>query len=155
MNYLYQINISKGGVPKLPVEEVEVTVLGILGDSQRYTKIHGGPERAICLYDIHLIHLLQEEGHPIEPGSTGENFTLDFATFSDLVPGTRLKIGKEVILEISSYTAPCKTIGSSFTDKKFKRMSQKLFPQQSRLYARVLKTGKVRKGDPVEVLSSS
>ena len=45
-------------------------------DRQRNPRIHGGLERAICLFSLEVIEALQAEGHPIVPGSTGENVTL-------------------------------------------------------------------------------
>ena len=43
---LTQINISDGGMPKLPVSEAYVTQSGVPGDRQRNTKFHAGPDRA-------------------------------------------------------------------------------------------------------------
>jgi MOSC domain-containing protein YiiM len=154
MNYLYQINVSKGGVPKLPIVEVEVNKLGIVGDKQKDLRYHGGPERAICLFDLKIIEALKLEGHPIFPGSTGENLTIVLSNYNSLTPGVQLAIGKEVVLEISSYTAPCKTIQKSFINHEFKRISQKLHPQQSRLYARVIKGGHLKKGDIIELIAN-
>lgn len=152
MNHIHQISISKGGVPKLPVLEAQVELNGLLGDKQKNKQFHGGPERAICLFSLQIIERLQSEGHPIHPGSTGENLTISFDQYENLVPGSKLKIGAEVILEISSYTVPCKTIKDSFQAQDFTRISQKLFPGSSRLYARVVQTGLVRVGDVIEVL---
>ena len=67
---VHQLAVSKGGVPKLPVPEVLVHELGLAGDKQKHTKIHGGPQRAVCLYALERIAQLQAEGHPITPGST-------------------------------------------------------------------------------------
>ena len=70
---VYQINISNGGVPKWPVPSAWVTYLGIEGDRHR-SPSHGGPERALCLFSLEVIRLLQAEGHPIEPGAVGGCF---------------------------------------------------------------------------------
>lgn len=155
MHFVYQINVSNGGVPKLPIQEAEVRTNGIVGDKQRYTEIHGGPERALCLFSLQEIETLQKEGHPITPGSTGENLTLFFEPFSELQPDTCLRIGAEVVIQISSYTAPCKNIKASFVDGEFSRMSHKRFPGSARLYARVLKEGKIRVGDEVKILAQT
>ena len=72
-----QINVSNGGVPKLPVEAVDVGERGITIDSQADRKHHGHPEQALCLFAIEQIRVLQEEGHPIDAGSTGENITTE------------------------------------------------------------------------------
>lgn len=149
--HVHQINVSDGGIPKRPVLEAKVTESGIAGDRQRNLKLHGGPERAICLYSSDLLERLQDEGHPIEAGSTGENLTLAGLDWSDLVPGTRLKIGPEVELQIASYCAPCELNACWFHDKVIERISQKTNPGWSRLYARVLRGGIVRPGDAVVV----
>ena len=41
--YLYQINISDGGVPKRPVLEAVITKAGVEGDRQQNLQVHGGP----------------------------------------------------------------------------------------------------------------
>lgn len=150
MDYVSQINISKGGVPKLPIREALVDELGIVGDNQKNKRYHGGPERALCLFSLEEIKQLKAEGHPIYPGSTGENLTISFQDYSHLQPGDVLKIGDEVTIEITSYTTPCKTIKDSFEQEKFTRISQKLFPGSSRLYAKVLSEGKIKQGDKIE-----
>ncbi len=149
---IYQINISGGGVPKLPVEHAEVRVLGIAGDVHRNRRYHGGPDRALCLYSLEQLEALRDEGHPIVPGSAGENIVTAGLDLGALAPGARLRLGTTVEIEIASYTAPCKTIAGSFTDGKFNRISQKVHPGWSRLYARVLREGTIRAGDPIILL---
>lgn len=150
--HVHQINVSNGGVPKLPVAEAEVTPGGIVGDRQRNRLFHGGPKRAVCLFPLEEIECLRAEGHPIAPGTTGENVTVAGLPWDRVVPGARLALGAEVVLEITSYTAPCKNIRDSFCDGEFTRISQKLHPGESRVYARVLHPGTVRPGDPVQIL---
>lgn len=152
---IFQLNSSDGGVPKLPVEEAEVTVTGLLGDRQAHPKIHGGPERAICLYSLERIEELQREGHPITPGSVGENITVRGLDWSELKPGSRLALGDEVVLEITSYTSPCNSIAASFIKGNYSRIAQKKHPGYSRLYARVVSTGCLRTGQEVRVLESN
>ena len=142
------IQVSDGGVPKKYVIVVNVLKDRIEGDDQANKVHHGGPERAVCLFSSELIDALNAEGHPIFPGSTGENLTLSGLKWDDMVPGTKLQIGS-VVLEITSYTSPCKKIRHSFAEEYFNRISQKLFPGWSRLYARVLATGEIRVGDEV------
>ena len=150
---IFQLNCSNGGVPKLPVREAFLTRTGLTGDKQAKRLIHGGPERALCLYALERILSLQAEGHQIYPGSIGENVTVAGVDWLTLQPGVRLALGDEALVEISSYTTPCKTIRASFIEGDFKRISQKLHPGQSRLYARVLQTGRLAVGQAVRVLS--
>ena len=125
---VFRINLSDGGVPKLPVAEARVTKGGVAGDRQKHTVFHGGPERAVSLFSLEVIERLRSEGHPIEPGSTGENVTVAGLDWSLLAPGSRLALGDEVVLEITSYAAPCGSIRASFAGGRFKRISQKVNP---------------------------
>jgi MOSC domain-containing protein YiiM len=143
---VFSVNVSQGGVPKLPVPEAMITKLGLEGDKQRNLKYHGGPERAVSIFSIERILVLQEEGHPIGTGTAGENLTLAGIDWESVIPGAMLESG-DALLEIVSYTSPCRTIRESFIDEKFSRLSQKLHPGWSRVYARVLKEGIVRPGD--------
>jgi MOSC domain-containing protein YiiM len=154
MPYLHQINISDGGVPKLPVPQAHITLNGLSGDHQRTPKYHGGPDRAVCLFSLEVIEALQAEGHPIAPGACGENLTLAGVAWADLKPGGRLHIGESVELEITSYTVPCQHNARWFLGDNYKRISQKRHPGWSRLYARVLGEGMVRPGDRVCVESA-
>jgi MOSC domain-containing protein YiiM len=149
-----QVSISNGGVPKRAVPEGRITREGIAGDWQTNRKHHGGPDRAVCLLSAEVIAQLTAEGHPIHPGSTGENLTVSGLAWPALVPGVRLVAG-EAELEIVSYAAPCKTIRESFAEGRFERLSQKVHPGESRVYARVLREGTVRPGDAVRLVPSA
>jgi len=149
--HIFQINRSDGGVPKGPVREGQVTSLGLEGDRHNDTVHHGGPERALCLYALERIADLQAEGHPIYPGSTGENLTLVGLDWEQVVPGTRLRLGQEVQVEVTLYTTPCGKIAASFVEGQIQRMSQAAHPGWSRVYARVLSLGTIRVGDAVRV----
>lgn len=149
---IFQLNRSGGGVPKLGVREAFLDASGLEGDKQRDLRFHGGPERALCLFPLELILQLQAEGHTVFPGSTGENVTVVGLQWQRVEPGARLSLGGEALVEITSYAAPCKTIADSFDGGDFKRISQKLRPGDSRLYARVLRPGRLAVGDPVKLL---
>jgi len=148
---LHQISVSDGGVPKLPVPEARITINGVAGDRQRNPDIHGGPDRAVCLFSLEVIEALQAEGHSIKPGSSGENLTIGGLDWAHLKPGDRLRIGDDVRLEIVKYTEPCRFNAQWFQDGNFNRINQKKHPGWSRLYARVLAEGVVRPGDSVAV----
>lgn len=145
-----QINVApEGGVPKRPVVAALLTGHGVAGDRQLDLKHHGGPDRAVCLYALEHIEALAAEGHPIAAGSTGENLTIAGLAWHELRAGDRLEVGEHVVLEISGPAPPCTTIAGSFLRGEFKRISDKLHPGWSRLYARVLTEGLVREGAQV------
>ena len=148
-----QINISPGGVPKRPVEAARVTTFGVEGDAHRDLGHHGGPDRALCIFSIERIRALQSEGHPIAPGSIGENLTVEGLDWGAVTPGSRLLLGTGVLVEVTRYTSPCGNIVSFFKDGDYSRVSQKRHPGDSRVYARVLREGLIRTGDPIRVLS--
>jgi len=149
--HVHQINVSDGGVPKKPVLEARITKSGLAGDRQRNRKVHGGANRAVCLFSLEMIERLQEERHSIEPGSAGENLTLAVVEWEHVVPGVVLTIGPHVRLEIKSYTAPCDLNAHWFREGDFTRISHKKYPGWSRVYAKVLRGGIVRPGDVVIV----
>jgi MOSC domain-containing protein YiiM/GNAT superfamily N-acetyltransferase len=147
-----QVSVSPGGVPKRPVPEARVGPLGLAGDRHRSDTVHGGPHRAVCLFAIEALRRVADEGHPIEPGSVGENLTTEGIELALLPAGTRLAIGQDVILEMSGPTNPCDNIAASFHDGRSGRISILTHPTDSRMYARTLSAGVVRTGDPIRVL---
>ena len=123
-----QVNVSSGGVPKHAIPGTRVGRLGLEGDLQAHPGIHGGPHRAVCLLAIEAIRRVAAEGHPIEPGSVGENLTTEGVELARLAPGTRLAFDGGLELEISAPANPCDTIRSSFSDGKSGRISILRFP---------------------------
>ncbi|HEX6946775.1 MAG TPA: MOSC domain-containing protein [Acidimicrobiia bacterium] len=155
MSHVHQVNISPGGVPKLPVDEAMVTRLGIVGDDHHDKKHHGGPDRALCLFSLEVIEKMREEGHDMGPGHAGDNLTITGADWSTVTPGRRYRVGDEVEIEITGYTTPCSTNARWFIDGDFTRMLQGRYPGESRVYARVLQEGTLRPGDPFVPLDQS
>lgn len=147
-----QVSVNPaGGVPKHAVASARLTRNGVEGDCQRDLQHHGGPDRAVCLYSLERIEALQAEGHPIQPGSTGENVTLAGIDWPALRAGTRLQLG-DALCEVKRPTTPCQNIAASFMLGRFVRISPSLHPGWSRLYARVIEEGIVRTGDAAVVL---
>jgi MOSC domain-containing protein YiiM len=151
MGTIYRIDVSPGGVPKMPVTETDLTLDGLVGDKQKHLQFHGGPDRAICLYSYERILELQREGHPIAPGTIGENVTIAGLDWSVINPGVRLTLGERAIVEITKPAVPCKSTASSFANVEFIRVSNQLHPGWSRFYARVLHSGRLVVGQRVEV----
>ncbi len=145
------INRSAGGVPKLAIPEATITRDGLLSDAHVYYR-HGGPDKAVCLYALERIQALQQEGHPIAIGTTGENLTVEGLDWDAVVPGVRLAVGS-VELECTDWAQPCATIAGSFRDKRSGRIAHKTHPGWSRIYARVIVEGAVQTGAPVRVIS--
>jgi MOSC domain-containing protein YiiM len=151
--WIVSINISPGGVPKHPIDAAAVTALGLEGDGQRDTVHHGGPDRALCLFSMELIAALQREGHPIAPGSTGENLTIEGLDWPALGPGGRIRFAGGVEIELTNFTTPCSNIRGSFVQGSINRIKQALNPGWSRIYARVLIPGRLTRGEELLVIA--
>ena len=152
---LESINTSWGGVPKTSVFEASITTNGLHGDFQNDRRYHGGPDRAVSLFSLDVIHTLQREGHPIAIGTAGENLTISGLDWHVLTPGREIQVGDAVRLLLTTYADPCENIRGSFIGAYSTRISQKVHPGSSRLYARVLASGIVRTGDLVELKPDS
>jgi MOSC domain-containing protein YiiM len=150
---IVQLSISPGGVPKQAVAEAGVTRLGLEGDGHRDLEHHGGPERALCLFPLEAIRALVAEGHTVTPGALGENVTTEGLDWSRVVPGTHLLLGEQVLVQVTRYTSPCSNIAPLFRGRDYSRVSQKRHPGCSRVYARVLVEGRLRRDDGVRILS--
>ena len=144
---------EEGGVPKPSVDSIDVRLNGVFGERIRDTKHHGGPKRAVCILSNQTLEFLQNEGHPISGGSTGENLLIDIDE-EFLRPGVRLKFAN-VELEITSPAPPCKTIQTSFTNGDFKQLSHKLNPQRTRWYAQVIQEGIIQVDEVVDINSNA
>lgn len=147
---VHQVNVSKGGVPKLPIAAGIVAASGVEGDRQAKPGIHGGPYRALCLFPLEEIERLAGEGHPIAPGTIGENITTSGLDWATVLPNSRLRLGADVVIEITGYADPCKTIAGSFRGGDINQVNMRVAPS-SRVYAKVLSPGVVRAGDPIVV----
>ncbi len=141
-----QLNVSPGGLPKLPVDAAEVTWKGMVGDRQATRVHHGRPWQALCIWSAEVIDDFRAAGHPLAPGRAGENVTVSGLPWADVRAGVRLRLG-EVLCEVSAYALPCNTNKRWFIDGDFMVMHHERGPV-SRVYATVLEPGRVRTGDP-------
>jgi NAD(P)H dehydrogenase (quinone) len=147
---VHAINVSGGGVPKQSVPSALIRLTGVEGDRQSDLTHHSGADRAVTLFSLDLIRALQREGHPIVPGSIGENLTIDGVDWASLAPGVLVRVG-QATLELTKPASPCQKIGPSFVDSAFVRVSEKVHPGWSRWCARVVGEGVVAVGDVVDV----
>jgi MOSC domain-containing protein YiiM len=141
-----QLSASGGGVPKLPVGEVDVGWSGVDGDVQATRLHHGRPWQALCLWSADVVDELAAAGHPIAYGRAGENVTIGGLDWAHVRPGARLRIGA-VRCEVSSYSLPCSKNAQWFIGGRFDTMHYERGPV-SRVYATVTAPGHIATGDP-------
>ncbi|MBA2488817.1 MAG: GNAT family N-acetyltransferase [Chloroflexi bacterium] len=152
--HVIAVNVSQGGVPKLPVDRAWVRPSGLEGDGHTDVTSHGGPYRAVCLYGMEAIERLRAEGHPVDAGSLGENLTTSGVEWSEQPAGTLVHVGEHLVLEVTTSTTPCSTQTHNFVDGRIGRISILTHPSDSRMYARVVREGEVRPGDAIELAAA-
>ncbi|MBL4770000.1 MAG: MOSC domain-containing protein [Planctomycetes bacterium] len=140
--------LGPGGIPKLPVPEAQVELLGLVGDKHRHPE-HGGANRAVCLLSTADHASLRRDGvQSQQAGSFGENLLIEGMDFEGLKPGDRLSVGNEVVLEIHDCREPCITLQP--IDPRFPALME----GRSGFMCRVIATGSVATGALVSLLSS-
>lgn len=141
---LTQLNVSRGGMPKLPVDFAQVTRFGVEGDAQRNGKYHGGPNRAVCLFSEELYDWLREQGVDLKNGSVGENFTTKGIDLNALQKGDRLRVG-QCLIELTDIRVPCGNL------KKWDKRFPGLIEGRSGWVAKVVEEAEVKPGAAIEV----
>lgn len=109
--------VSAGGVPKRPVDRVEVTLDGLVGDGHAHEK-HRRADRAVSIQDLELIEQLAAEGYAVGPGIMGENITVRGMDVQSLTPGDRLRFEGGLVLELASVRKPCYVLDAIYPDFK-------------------------------------
>ena len=151
MANIVSINVSElGGVPKLPLKTAIVRFEGVEGDLNRFRmeRKNGDHGRAVSIFSMERILQLQEEGHPIDIGTAGENFTIEGIDWPKMEVGMIIRLGSAII-QLSEPCAPCSKIGSSFMENEFSRIDQNKRRGWSRWSASVIEEGTVSVGDAV------
>lgn len=151
MATIVSINVSElGGVPKLPIKTAVVRFEGVEGDLNRFRmeRKNGDPGRAVSIFSMERILQLQEEGHPIDIGTAGENFTIEGIDWPKMEVGMMIRFGSALI-RLSEPCAPCSKIGGSFMKNEFSRIDQNKRRGWSRWSASVIEEGAVSVGDAV------
>jgi MOSC domain-containing protein YiiM len=139
------------GLPKPSVPEASVTRAGVVGDFNRYRheEKRDDPGMALLIIPRETLSDLAREGWPVAPGDLGENITTEGIAYDAFAPGRRFRVG-EVVFEVSKPCTPCDNlyllpyVGSARGPEFLKVMLDR-----RGWYARVLREGRVRSGDPV------
>lgn len=145
---LLAINISPGGIPKMPVDVAELTIAGITGDGHDHAK-HVTPERAISLIDAEILDDLRAEGFDVVPGAVGENLTFRGLATRAMAPGDRILFEGGVEIELLEPRGPCFVLDA--IDPTLK----KAIVGRCGWMARVTRPGTLRHGAGVTVQAAS
>ena len=137
------VNVSlQKGTRKSPVPEAEVLAgFGIKGDAHASSSWH----RQVSLLALESIEKARASGLDVGPGDFAENVTTSGIELVRLKVGTRLRLG-EILGEVSQIGKRCHTRCEIF------RMSGDCIMPREGIFIRVLQGGRIRPGDPIEVL---
>ena len=157
---VFQINKKpnikgEAGLPKISTENATVTKLGLKGDCNNFrrNKKDNDPDMALMILSYDIIKNLNEEGWLVKPGDLGENIMVKGIEYSDFSPKKKYKIDK-VEIEISFACDPCMTLQNlPYIGEKNINTFIKILMNRRGWYARVLKPGKIQKGDALTIIS--
>lgn len=143
-----QGRIGRTAIDKRPAAgPVEVGPLGLTGDTQCDTDVHGGPDQAVYAYaESEAQRWAGELDRPVPPGWFGENLRLDGVPVTDAVIGERWQLGA-LQAEVTMPRIPCATFARHVDQERWvKRFTAR---GDVGAYLRVLVPGPVTAGDPV------
>lgn len=141
---------GKTGIYKRPVSSaVPVSTLGLPGDAICDVENHGGVDQAVYLYGMtDYAWWSAELGYELEPGTFGENLTIDAMESTDFNVGDRFLIGSAVF-EVTAPRIPCVTLATRMGDPTFVKRFR--HAERPGLYCRVAQEGTIQAGDMVTV----
>lgn len=140
---IVSVNISnKKGIRKTPVSDASVVEnKGIAGDAHASSEWH----RQVSLLAIESIKKMQDIGLDVKPGDFAENITTEGIDLLSIPIGTRMRIGSEVIGEVSQ-------IGKECHDRCaiYYQAGDCVMPKEG-IFIRVMKGGLIKVGDEIIV----
>jgi MOSC domain-containing protein YiiM len=116
---------------------------GLAGDRHA-----GRPQRQVSILNAETVDELAQRGMPVSPGVLGENITVEGVPVMELAEGDRLRIG-DAELEITGDRPACKEMLEIHAD------ALKAMVGRAGKMARVVRGGKIRPGDPIELVSNA
>ncbi|MBE3036567.1 MAG: MOSC domain-containing protein [Candidatus Atribacteria bacterium] len=133
---------KKGTIKKEIAEGLLIKDFGLERDA------HSGKWlRQISLLGVESINKMKGKGFRIKQGDFAENLTVEGIVLYQLPLGTKLKVGENVLLEVTQIGKECHH-GCEIR----KKIGDCVMPREG-IFARVLEGGKVKAGDEIEVVS--
>lgn len=133
---------KKKGIPKSNVSSAQlIEEYGIDGDA------HAGDwHRQVSFLAMESITTMREKGLPkLRPGAFAENITTEFINLPGLHVGNKIKIGKEVELEVTQIGKECHTKCAIYF-----KVGDCVMPTEG-IFAKVIKGGTIHVSDEVNI----
>ena len=142
-------------IGKIQVDgELTLGELGLEGDEQAETKIHGGPDRALCHYPrehyAHWAHELPQQADLFCAPAFGENLSTEGLTENDVCIGDIFRWG-EALIQVTQPRSPCFKLNYHFAVSDMAQLMQNS-GKTGWLY-RVVAGGRVSGDAPLELVS--
>ena len=108
---------------------------------------HAGDwHRQVSLLAMESIEKMQAKGLAVGPGDFAENITTRGIDLIHLPIGTKLKVGEEVLMEVTQIGKECHSRCAIYY-----QAGDCVMPREG-IFTKVLKGGMVRKNDPISVM---
>ncbi len=108
---------------------------------------HAGDwHRQVSLLAMESIEKIRAKGLDVGPGDFAENITTRGIDLVNLPIGTRLKVGEEVLMEVTQIGKECHTRCAIYY-----QAGDCVMPREG-IFTKVLKGGRVKKSDPIVVI---
>lgn len=139
----------RSGIYKTPwADPILLNPQGLQGDGVGDTKIHGGSDKAVCVYCVeHYPFWSEKLQREIDPGSFGENFSIEGLCEASVHIGDIFEVGSAQV-QITQPRQPCHKLNKVFDDQSlacnFKSTGFTGY------YLRVLKSGKIDTGSSIK-----
>lgn len=143
--------VTSSAIDKRPVPgRVAAGPLGLDGDVQVNRKFHGGEGQALYAYAQEDADVWAAElGRELPAGRFGENLRTTGLDLTGALLGERWRAGS-TLLEVTAPRIPCAKLQAHWgVPRLVRRFTERVLPGA---YLRVLETGEIGAGDPVEVV---
>jgi MOSC domain-containing protein YiiM len=121
------------------------------GDQQADLTVHGGPDKAVCVYSVDHYPVWRKETGIEEcgPGWFGENFSIAGQTESTVAIGDTFRIGAAVV-QVSQPRAPCWKLGRRWSRPDMPKLV--VHSGRTGWYVRVIEEGVVQAGQELTLI---
>jgi len=114
---------------------------GLVGDAHADCCTH----RQVSLLAMESIDKMRALGLDVNPGDFAENLTTEEIDLISLPVGTRIAVGKQIVLEITQIGKECHA-GCAI----YRQVGKCIMPEEG-VFARVIRGGPVKAGDQIKV----
>jgi MOSC domain-containing protein YiiM len=132
---------KKGTKKKAAAEGIIKEDYGLVGDAHADCCTH----RQVSLLAMESIDKMRRQGFEVGPGDFAENLTTQGVELLSLPVGTKISIGKDILLEVTQIGKDCHS-GCAI----YQEIGKCIMPREG-IFARVIHGGLVRAGDDIRI----